>query len=96
MAVKYVDTLNPKLLEKLKSLGVTEDDLFNHYSDLYIGCTDIKQSLEILSGESRAIFSTFIPQEGSNMDKYGIAVEVVFGYIDGDFKEKHPNNHLRK
>lgn len=92
MAIKFVDKLDQEMLERIKKLGITEEDLFNSNSDLYIGCKSVWQAQDIIKDQSQALYTTFIPEKDSDMDKYPIAVEIVFGYMDGAFKERYPNH----
>jgi hypothetical protein len=92
MAVKYPQLVNEELLNFLVGIGLSKDDIYNQSSDLYIGCNSQEQAEKIIKwGNSPAIYSRFVPQKGSSMDKYVIAVDIAFGYMDGEFKERYGN-----
>ena len=69
------------VVKVLKEHNIQEEDLFNHYSDLYIGCRDYNTASKIrTAGIWKAMSSTFKPQKGSEMDKYPVAVDIAFAY----------------
>jgi hypothetical protein len=76
--IKFED-IKPELATLLKELGVPEKNLFNHYSDLYIGCNGHAQASRI-ARESSPKGGLFKPQEGSDMDHFSIAVDIPFSY----------------
>lgn len=75
--------LNEKLANVLIQNGIKEEDLFKHQTDLYVGCKFARQASLILNGGKwRAISETFIPQKGSDMEHYPIAVDIGFALLD--------------
>jgi hypothetical protein len=89
--------LNKDLVEVLKENGVTEKDIRNRYSDLYVGCRSIGQASCIINSEKfKGSGDLFTPQEGSDMDEYPICIDIYFAAADYDYKQRYPNAHLRK
>lgn len=80
-------------IEVLKKEGLTENDLYNHYSDLYIGCNSHEQAQRIINEIKTA--TTFIPQKDSDMGKYPIAIEIPLGaanfHYENCYLKKHKN-----
>lgn len=80
--------IHKDIIPVLKTNGVTEKDLFNYHSDLYIGCKTFDQARKIaIGGIWRAMSDVFNPQSGSDMNKYPVAVDIAFGYV-GYFNKK--------
>jgi hypothetical protein len=83
------ETLNDDLKEILIKEGISENDLYSHYSDLYVGCKDFSQARRILTGGVwKGLSSTFVPQKGSDMDKYPCAVDIALGAMVHDFNSR--------
>lgn len=73
----------------LKGNGVTNEDLFQQASDLYVGCKSLEQAGAIIKDfNSPSIASSFKPQKGSDMEKYPIAVDIAFGCTVLYFKQQ--------
>lgn len=65
----------------LQECNVSENNLYNHNSDLYVGCRHVSIANKIVEKiGSPAIASKFIPNKDSDMAKYPIAVEINFAY----------------
>ena len=81
--------LPENIVEVLKANDIKETDLFNHYSDLYVGCNTYEQALNILNGGAwRSLSGTFMPQKGSDMDNYTIGVDIAFGAMQYHMETK--------
>ena len=81
--------VHPDVVKVLKQEGIQESDLFNHYSDLYVGCKDMTQAGRILSsGTWRGLSTVFKPQKGSDMEKYPAAVDIAFGAVGQDLADR--------
>lgn len=79
--LKFSD-LHNDLVPVLIENGITEDDLYAHATDAYIGCIHRQQALKILNGGIwGALSSIFTPQKGSDMEKYPVAVDIAFGNV---------------
>ena len=71
------ETLPENLVEVLKANDIKEEDLSNRYSDLYIGCKSPAQASRISeAGHWRAMSTIFVPQKGSDGDKYPFMLEI--------------------
>jgi len=93
MAIPF-STLDKKLKEALVFHNIKEENLFNYYGDLYVGCSNLTQASKILNaGVWRGMSSTFKPLKGSEMEKYPIAVDIGLGainwYIEQKLKKKN-------
>lgn len=87
--IKFED-IHPNIVPVLKEHGIKETDLFNHYSDLYIGCPDWNTARKIqTAGVWSAMSSIFKPQKGSEMDMYPQAVDIAFGCTTHDIKTRY-------
>lgn len=92
MAIQF-KYLPQELVRVLESHKITEDDLFNYQGDLYVGCKSRTQADLIKnSGSWKSCSSIFIPQEGSDMEKYKTAVDIGWGALAYDFSIRHPNS----
>lgn len=80
--------IDPDVAECLKKCGIKETDLFNHYSDLYVGCQDTIQARLVLGGKWRTMSSVFVPQQGSDMDNYTCAIDIPFAATEYDIKNR--------
>jgi len=79
--VKF-ERIHEDVVAVLKANNIKEDALFNHYSDLYIGCKDYKTAQKIKkAGVWNAMSSVFTPQKDSGMDEYICAVDIAFAHI---------------
>ena len=82
--------INEDLLKVLQEHKITEEDLFHYHGDLYVGCKSHTQATIIKnSGKWKAVSSIFVPQKGSEMEKYSHAVDVGFGAMSYDYCKKH-------
>jgi hypothetical protein len=85
--------LPQELVRVLESHKITEDDLFNYQGDLYVGCKYKSQALLIKnSGSWKSCSDTFVPQKGSDMEKYPVAIDIGWAALAYDFSIKHPNS----
>lgn len=79
--IKFED-IQEDVAAYLKLKGIKETDLYNHSSDLYVGCPDYVTAMHIMRGGIwKAMSSIFVPQKGSDMDKYPYAVDIPFAYL---------------
>lgn len=84
-----LNNVHPDIKEVLDKEQINEKNLFNLYSDLYIGCQDHKQVYRIKNaGVWRSMSTIFVPNKGSDMDHYPIALEISFGYINSEILNK--------
>jgi len=76
------NNVHPDIKKVLDKEEITDNDLFNRYTDLYIGCQNYAQAYRIMNGGVwRSMSTIFQPNKGSDMDHYPIAIEISFGYI---------------
>ena len=85
--LKFED-IHEDVVKVLKANDIKEADLYNHYSDLYIGCKNHATASKILNaGVWRSMSSIFTPNKGSDMDQYPVAVDIAFAYV-GQFQRE--------
>lgn len=77
--IKFENILTD-VAELLKDHGVKETDLFNHHSDLYVGCS-VEQANKIKADpRCHSTVETFWPQAGSDMEQYKVGLDFPFSY----------------
>lgn len=65
-----------------EACGIPDEAFFSHYSDMYVGCKDYAQVQAVLKAALPFKGQTFTPQKGSDMDKYPVAVDIPFAYMN--------------
>lgn len=86
--INFID-IHPDITPVLQEHNIKETDLFNHASDLYIGCQNIQQAKIIKNGGVwSALSDIFRPQIGSDMDQYPFAVDISFGAFSHYIKQE--------
>lgn len=79
--IKFED-IHKDVANVLEKMGIGEENLFNHYSDLYVGCDTIEQARELRdSGKWKSMSSIFTPQKGSDMEHFKFAVDIGLAYV---------------
>lgn len=81
-----VNDIHPEIKKVLDDNQIKDKDLYNRYSDLYIGCQSHAQATKIKNaGIWRSMSTIFTANKGSDMDHYPCCLEIAFGYINGKF-----------